>query len=260
MVTGKTRFVPLLAHPIHHVRTPPLFNAECEQRELDMIMVPLNVRPDMLEQAINAFRAMDNVAGMVVTIPHKASIAELCDKKIGAANLVGACNIVRRESDGCLTGAMFDGEGFVAGLKHCDNDPVGRRTLLVGAGGAASGIGYALLNSGVDELTIANRSMEKAEKLADYLGSIFPRAKVGYAPPDPKGFDLIINGTALGMHFDDPLPINVDRLDSNSLVAEVVMQPDMTPLLVAAEKRGCRIHKGIHMIEQQVRLLVDFLQ
>lgn len=260
MISGKTRFVPLLAHPARHVRTPGLFNAECVRRGLDMIMVPLDVRPDMLEHTVDNFRAMENVAGMVITIPHKGSVATLCDRKVGAADLVGACNIVRRENDGSLTGGMFDGEGFVAGLRHQGFEPKQLRVLLVGAGGAASGVAHALLQAGVAELTIANRSRDKAEHLAGQLTRVFPDAKISAGAPDPTGFDLVVNGTALGMHEGDALPVAVERLERGTIVAEVIMQPDMTPLLIDAEARGCRVHKGIHMIEQQVRLLVDFLK
>ena len=259
MISGKTRFVPLFAHPARHVRTPALFNAECERQAVDMIMVPLDVRPDMLDRTVASFRAMENVAGMVVTIPHKSAVAALCQRKVGAADLVGACNIVRREANGSLTGGMFDGEGFVAGLRHRGHEPKGLRVLLVGAGGAASGVAHALLQAGVAGLTIANRSREKAEHLARQLAGAFPDARVAAGTPDPAGYDLVVNGTALGMHEGDALPVDVERLDRDCVVAEVVMQPDMTPLLIAAEARGCRVHRGIHMIEQQVRLLVDFL-
>ena len=108
-------------------------------------------------------------------------------------------------------------------------------------------------------LTIANRSAEKAETLARQLKAVFPGTDLGAGPDDPAGYDLVINGTSLGMHAGDALPVDPDRLGPGTLVAEVVMQPDVTPLLAAAEARGCRIHKGINMIEQQVRLLVDFL-
>ncbi len=259
MISGTTRFVPLLAHPCRHVRTPGVFNAECAGRELDMVMVPLDVRPDMLAQTIAALRAMDNLAGMVITIPHKTEVAQYCDRLTGAAQMLGVCNIIRREADGTLTGAMFDGEGFVAGLRHRGHDPAGQRVLLIGAGGAASGLAHALAGAGVARLTIANRSAEKAEMLMGQLAAVFPGVDISAGPADPAGYDLVINGTSLGMHAGDALPVDPDRLSPGTLVAEVVMQPDVTPLLAAAEARGCRIHKGINMIEQQVRLLVDFL-
>ncbi|QFQ86691.1 shikimate dehydrogenase [Paracoccus kondratievae] len=258
-ITGATRFVPLLAHPCRHVRTPPVFNAECARRGLDIAMVPLDVTPEMLPATVEALRHIGNLAGMVITIPHKNSAAALCDRLTGAARLLGVCNVVRREADGILTGAMFDGEGFVAGLRDRGHEPTGRRVLLVGAGGAASGLAHALASAGVAKLFITNRSPDKAEQLAEQLRAAFPQIEIRTGKADPKDFDLVINGTSLGMHEGDALPVDPDRLTPGTVVAEVVMQPDVTPLLAAAEARGCHIHKGIHMIEQQIRLLVDFV-
>lgn len=260
MITGNTRFVPLLAHPCRHVRTPPPFNAECVRRGLDMTMVPLDVPPLALDETVKALRQIGNLAGLVVTIPHKTAIAALCDRLEGAAAMLGVCNVVRREADGSLTGAMFDGEGFVAGLRHQGHAVQGRHALIVGAGGAASGVAYALLAAGVASLTIANRSPDKAETLVAQLHAAFPQARVITGTADAPHYDLVINGTALGMHDGDALPVDPTRLRPGALVAEVVMQPDVTALLTAAQARGCIIHKGIHMVEQQVRLLVDFLE
>ncbi len=259
MITGTTRFTPLLAHPSRHVRTPGVFNAECAARGLDMVMVPLDVTPAGLAATVAALRGVANLAGMVVTIPHKGAVAALCDRLTGAAEMLGVCNIIRREPDGSLTGAMFDGEGFVAGLRQEGYEPSGKSVLLVGAGGAAAGLAHALAAAGVARLTIANRSPDKAEALASDLRAVFPGVNIGAGPADPAGYDLAINGTSLGMHEGDALPFDAARLLPGTLVAEVVMQPDVTPLLTAAAARGCRVHKGVHMITAQVRLLVDFL-
>lgn len=259
MITGHTRFVPLLAHPSTHVRTPGVFNGGCAARQVDMVMVPLDVPPMALTDVVGSLRKVRNLAGFVVTIPHKTAIAELCDRLVGAAAMVGACNVVRKDPDGSLTGAMFDGEGFVAGLRYQGHDPAGRRVLLIGAGGAASGVAHALLGAGVLRLKILNRSLEKAAQLRDLLQLEFPKAEVVLFDGNTADCDMVVNGTSLGMKAEDPLPIPVDHIPSGALVAEVVMQPDITPLLAAALARNLPVHKGIHMVEQQVRLLMDFL-
>lgn len=259
MITGHTRFAPLLAHPSTHVRTPGVFNGACALRQVDMVMVPLDVPPAALPDIVRSLRSVANLAGLVVTIPHKTAIAQLCDRLVGAASMVGVCNVVRREPDGSLTGAMFDGEGFVAGLRHQGHDPAGMNILLVGAGGAASGVAHALLGAGVSRLTIQNRSVEKALQLREMLKRHFPDADVALFDRNPAGCDMIVNGTSLGMKPDDPLPFPVADLPKGAVVAEVVMQPDVTPLLAASQALGHPVHKGIHMVEQQVDLLIDFL-
>lgn len=259
MITGHTRFAPLLAHPSTHVRTPGVFNAACAARQVDMVMVPLDVPPAALPGVVGSLRRVANLAGFVVTIPHKTPIAALCDRLVGAAAMLGVCNVVRKESDGTLTGAMFDGEGFVAGLRHCGHDPAGQRALLLGAGGAASGVAHALVAAGVARLTIRNRSRDRAEHLARLLAGQFPQADIRVTDGGDEPHDLVVNGTSLGMQPADPLPQDPDSLPGGALVAEVVMQPDITPFLAAAQARGHRVHKGIHMVEQQVHLLIDFL-
>lgn len=259
MITGHTKFVPLLAHPSTHVRTPGVFNGTCATRKVDMVMVPLDVPPIALPDIVQSLRQVRNLAGFVVTIPHKTAIAALCDRLVGAAARVGACNVVRKDPEGSLTGAMFDGEGFVAGLRHQGHDPAGMNVLVLGAGGAASGVAHALLGAGVSSLTIQNRSVEKASQLREMLKLHFPDADVALFDGDPGGCDMVVNGTSLGMKPDDPLPFEVADLPENALLAEVVMQPDVTPLLAAAQALGHPIHKGIHMVEQQVDLLIDFL-
>lgn len=259
MITGHTRFAPLLAHPSTHVRTPGVFNAACTKRQVDMVMVPLDVPPASLPGIVGSLRTVANLAGFVVTIPHKTPIAALCDRLVGAAAMLEVCNVVRKESDGTLTGAMFDGEGFVAGLKHCGHDPAGINVLLIGAGGAASGVAHALIANGAARLTIRNRSRDKAEHLASLLTGQFPQADIRVDDDVSEPHDLVVNGTSLGMKPSDPLPLDLDSLPKGALVAEVVMQPDVTRFLAEAQARGHAIHKGIHMVEQQVNLLIDFL-
>jgi shikimate dehydrogenase len=131
--------------------------------------------------------------------------------------------------------------------------------LLLGAGGAATGIAHALLAEDIQELVISNRTPAKAEELARELRQIFPHQQVNAGPADATGFDVVINGTALGLKAQDPLPLPVETLAPGTVVGEVVMNPDITPLLSAAAERGCVIHKGSHMITGQIDLLAEFL-
>ncbi len=259
VITGLTRFVPLLAHPSKHVRTPGVFNKNCQSRNIDLVMVPLDVLPERLDQTVEALRHVVNLAGFVVTIPHKTKIAGYCDRLVGAAQVLNVCNVVRREPDGTLTGSMFDGEGFVEGLRQEGHNLIDKKALLIGAGGAASGIAHALISRGIGSLVIANRSSEKAEQLAGLLREHFSGVEIKTGSSDPYEADLIINGTSLGMHPRDGLPVDPTRLRPGTIVAEVVMQPDVTRLLKVSAERGCVIHKGIHMVRQQINLLVDFL-
>lgn len=260
MITGKSRVFGVIADPISHVRAPELFNAVFEAKSLDAVLVPVHVSADELARLWDGFRTWQNFGGFCVTVPHKEAALRLADEAGEQARLVGAANVVRREPDGRLIADNFDGRGFVAGLDAHGLSAAGKRVLLVGAGGAGMAIAFALAEAGVAELKIANRTLARAEALAARVASAFPAVEVGAHNGSPEGFDLIANATALGLNADDPLPLDVEALSSAQAVADIVMKPERTKLLIAAEARGCRIHLGKHMLDFQRELLGGFLR
>jgi shikimate dehydrogenase len=169
-------------------------------------------------------------------------------------------NAIRREPDGSLTGGQFDGEGFVAGLRAAGHVVAGRRILMAGAGGAAAGIGFALLRHGAAFLTLYNRSTARAESLAERLRAAFPDAAVTTGGPNPTGHDIIVNATSLGLKPGDALPIDAAGLAPPMLAAEVVMEPEVTPFLAEAARRGCATHGGQPMLAEQIAILARFVQ
>lgn len=259
MITGKTRLFGVIADPIHHVRAPQMLNPLFLDWGVDAVLVPFHVPPGRLADAVAGFKAFPNLGGFAVTIPHKESMHALCDDLDQTARRVGAVNCVRREPDGRLIGAMFDGSGFIAGMRAHGFEPRGQKTLLLGAGGAAAAIAFALADEGVARLVIANRTISKAQDMAARVAAAVPGVPVAAGPADPAGFDLIINATSVGLKAGDPPPLDPDRLDPASLVAEIIMDPEMTPLLAAAKARGCRIHFGRPMLAEQLKLIGSFM-
>lgn len=258
-ITGHTRVFAILADPIHHVQTPQLINRLLAEREVDGLMVPLHVGPGALAQAVSGLRAMRNLGGFVVTVPHKTAMPALCDELTPEARLIGAVNVVHRRPDGQLIGGMLDGQGFVDGLRSQGLSPAGRSAYLAGAGGAAAAIAFALACAGLGRLSIANRTPEKARQLIERLALRHPRLVLALGSEDPSGHDLVINATSLGLRPEDPLPLDVARLTPRQTVAEIIMQPAETPLLRAARERGCRIQPGAPMLASQVERMVAFM-
>lgn len=258
-ISGKTRVIVHLAYPAHHLRTPEFFNPLIYRLGYDAVLVPWQVSPDRLFIAWQGLRAVENLAGVIVTVPHKQAVAGLCDELKGVAALLNVSNVARRLPDGRFTGRMFDGDGFVRGLLNQGHVLRGKAALLLGAGGAATGIAHGLLAAGVESLTIHNRTAAKVEELVKSLREIYPGRTIHAGAADGRGMDVVVNGTALGLRQGDPLPMEVSTLSAGTVVAEVVMNPDVTPLLAAAAALGCIIHKGVHMIEGQVEMLADFL-
>jgi shikimate dehydrogenase len=249
----------ILADPVAHVRTPTVFNDWFRTHGIDAVLVPIEVSPDRLPALLDGLRAMTNLGGFVVTMPHKTAMVALCDEATRSAQLVGAANTVRRTPEGRLIGTVFDGDGFVAGLRAEGHEPRGKRAFLAGAGGAACAIAFALAEAGVTRLTIHNRTEAKAVELAARVRAACPATDVAAGAADPSGHDLVVNGTALGLHADDALPVAPRLLTPDMLVAEIVMLPETTALLEAAAARGCRIHHGRHMLDEQIRLMAEFM-
>lgn len=258
-ISGVTRLIGVVADPVAHVKTPQALNALFARRGIDAVAVPMHVDSAGLVAFMTGLRGLRNLDGLVVTVPHKVAVADLCDTLSEDASLAGAANVVRWTADGRLAGALFDGLGFVAGLVAQGHDPRGRSVLLIGAGGAASAIAVALARAGVRRLTIANRSMDKADALAARLRAVYPAAEIAAGAADAGGHDIVVNGTSLGLKADDPLPFDVSTLRDGTVVAEVIMQPDRTALLDAAEARGCILHKGRHMLDAQLSQIADFV-
>ena len=259
-VTGTTRFFGTIAHPADHVRAPMVFNPIFAERGLDHVMVPIDAPPEALARVVAALRAIPNFGGMAVTIPHKMEIAGLCDTLGPEARLTGAVNAVRFDADGSMHGDNFDGAGFVAGLRHNGHDPSGKDVLMVGAGGAARAIALALCEAGVGRLRISNRTPRKADDivaaLADLAGHRQAETAVGH---NGAGVDMIVNTTSLGLHDGDALPIALDAVDPDTLIAEIIMVPERTDWLADAEARGLATHYGRHMLDYQVDLIGGFI-
>ncbi len=258
-ISGHTRVYGILADPVHHVQTPQKLNALMQRRGHDGVMVPVHVTAGDLATVVAGLKRMKSLGGFVVTVPHKAAIVALCDEVSERARLVGAANCVRREADGRLVGEVLDGLGFVAGLRREGFDPKGRRVLLLGAGGAANAIAFAMAEAGVASLSIANRTRAKSQDLARRLARAYPALPVDLDEPGTAAPDIVVNGTSLGLAEGDPLPLDASRLSAGQIVAEVIMQPRVTALLAAAQAKGCRIHYGLPMLECQLEMMADFM-
>ena len=259
-VTGTTRFFGTIAHPADHVRAPMVFNPIFAERGLDHVMVPIDAPPGSLVEIVAALRAIPNFGGMAVTIPHKMEIAALCDTLGLAARLTGAVNAVRFDADGSMHGDNFDGQGFVAGPHHQGHDPAGKDVLIMGAGGAARAIALALCEAGVGRLRISNRTSQKADEIVTALKEIGQHSQAETAVDhDGAGVDMIVNTTSLGLHDGDRLPIALDAVDPETLIAEIIMVPERTAWLADAEARGLATHYGRHMLDCQIELIGNFI-
>jgi shikimate dehydrogenase len=255
-ITGRTRIYGILADPIYHVKTPQVMADVFRRNGIDAVLIPFHVRPNGLAAMIRGLAAMENFGGFIATVPHKPAMFGLCDDITDEARHIGAVNCVRREPDGRMVGAMLDGIGFVTALRHQTGfDPDGKAAFVAGAGGAACAIAFALADAGAKRVTIANRTLEKAEALAGRMRMVYPELEVTTDAQSVADHDLVVNGTSLGMKPDDAEPLDFARLKPSQVVADAIMDPVITPLLKAAQEKGCRIQRGLPMLQCQIELM-----
>lgn len=261
-ITGRTRVIGVMADPVAHSMSPPMHNRAFAVRGLDMVYVPLHVKPKDLGAAVEAIRAL-NLVGVNVTIPHKVAIVPHLDTLSEHARFVGAVNTVVNR-DGVLEGHNTDGAGFVRSLrKEAQFEPRGRRLLILGAGGAAQAIAVQLALEGASELIIANRTFEKAVQLAELVERAGGRARaVAFNELTAQVVaecDAVVHTTSWGMAPESDVPpiIPAEMLHADLLVCDIVYTPRETSLLRAARERGCAVLPGVGMLVEQAALAFE---
>ncbi|MGC6536368.1 MAG: shikimate dehydrogenase family protein [Candidatus Puniceispirillaceae bacterium] len=258
-ISGTTKVFGCLAHPTSHVRAPTLFNAYFAKANIDAVMVPVDVAPDGLEAAIKGLLHTPNFHGAAVTIPHKMALADLCDELGVVAKITGAVNAVRLQ-DGRLYGDNFDGAGFVKGLIDQGHSLADKSVLMIGAGGASRAIAYALAGEPIAKMAVYNRTSQKAEELVTLVEAYRKTGKISVTDsPNPAGFDIIINATSLGLKAGDDMPCDLSLADRSALICDIIMIPEQTAWLIAAQDQGLACHFGRYMLDSQFDLIGHFI-
>jgi shikimate dehydrogenase len=258
-ITGSTRLYAIVGDPVAPLRSPALFNAAFARQGRDAAFIAFQIADGDLAAAWPGLRAMRNLDGLVITMPHKEAVIPLLARLGPTAQLTGTVNTIRRDALGDFEGDMFDGEGFRDGLERAGHSPRGKRILQLGCGAAGRAIACALARAGAAELTLHDATPGRAEALAGLLARHFPATRAQPGEPDPRGQDIVVNATPMGLRADDPLPLDVTRLDAAQLVADVIPNPEVTPLIAAARVLGCPTTTGRDMHEGQARLAAAYL-
>jgi shikimate dehydrogenase len=244
----------VMGWPVAHTRSPVIHSHWIAKHGLKGAYVQLPVQPDRLEAAIRGLPAL-GFAGCNITVPHKVNAMQLMDELHPQAARIAAINTVVVQPDGRLLGVNNDGIGYIQSLR--DANPTWRGdagpALVLGAGGAARAIVVALLDEGVPELRITNRTLEKAQALKDAFGdrvTVVPWAERNQAM---AGISLLVNTTTQGMHGQPALDVQLDDLPAAAMVSDAIYIPLETPLLAAARQRGHQTVNGLGMLLNQAR-------
>lgn len=243
----------VMGDPIAHSKSPVMHEAALHAVSVPGSYVPLHVKSDRLAQAVEGIRAL-GFRGVNVTVPHKVNVMDLVDELDEGARLIGAVNTIVN-NNGVLTGYNTDGIGYVRSLKEeAVPDLKGKTILVLGAGGAARGIIYALLQESPAQIIVANRTPDKSRQLAaewSGLGHLTGCGNEDIAAA-VKDVDVLINTTSVGMHpAVSDIPMNPEWIPEGIVVSDLIYNPLKTELLRQAEIKGCRTHSGLGMFIYQ---------
>jgi shikimate dehydrogenase len=239
--------------PIRHSKSPIMLNRAFREAGINAAYAAFHVRPDQLGDAVRGVRAL-GYRGINVTIPHKVEVMSYLDEIDEGARVIGAVNTIVND-DGRLIGYNTDGIGYVRSLKEETGLSLqGKNVLMLGAGGAARGVAYALAKEGTARIRIANRTPERAVKLASAI-SVFTECTAVRLEELPRVIgetDLVVNTTSAGMHPNvDDVPMDPALLHERLVVSDLIYNPLVTRFLREAESRGAQIHGGLGMFIYQ---------
>jgi shikimate dehydrogenase len=250
--------VGVIGSPIAHSLSPQLHAAAFAALGLtDLHSVAIEVPAGLAADAVRAVRA-ERFAGISVTMPHKADVAQAVDECTEQALRLGAVNCVVHR-DGVLLGANTDGEGFVASLaRGAGLDPAGRRCLVIGAGGAARAVILALAEAGASLVTVMNRTPARAAEAATLAGAVGAVADVDDHEAVAQA-ELVVNATSVGLLTDEgadrgvaaPFMVAPSLLHVGQLAVDLVYEPRPTPWLSTAAAAGASTLDGLGMLVHQ---------
>ena len=242
----------VIGSPIAHSKSPKLHGYWLNRYGLPGHYIPLEIAPDDLEETLHALPKAGFV-GLNVTIPHKEKVLSIADQVTDRAALMGAANTLVYRKDGQIHADNTDGYGFVENLRQGapDWDATSGPAAVIGAGGAARAVIAALLDSGVQEIRLANRTKTRAEALRQEFGVKIVVVDWVQAGNMLEGAATVVNTSSLGMVGKPEMRIPLDGLSNEAVVTDLVYTPTDTKLLIEARKMGCRTVDGLGMLLHQ---------
>ncbi len=234
----------VLGWPVRHSRSPAMHEAGyaalgLEEWRYQLLPVP----PELFEETVRGLPGA-GFAGANVTIPHKQAALALADEATASALAIGAANTLTFQPDGRIHADNTDAPGLIDALPF---DPAGRTAVVLGAGGSARAVVWALVHAGAAEVLVWNRTYERAQRLCAEIGG-----RAVQAPPPAA--DLLVNTTSVGLRDEDPfkaLPLRVDAMDGYPCLVDLVYGTGPTALVSAAQAAGATVVDGLEILVRQ---------
>lgn len=262
----QTRLVGVIGWPIEHSISPAMQNAALREMALNWTYLAFAVEPERVGQALDGVRGL-GLVGLNVTIPHKSAVIEHLDEIDDAVEALGVANTIIRREDGSLMGRNTDGPGFLRSLSERSHSVDGRAVTLLGAGGSARAVAWACARDGAESVTVVNRTLERAEGVAELLRSTTDLervAAVALEAPEAEGAvsgaDVIVDCTSVGMypHHEVEPVVPSGWMRAGQVVADLTYNPLDTVLLQAAREAGAETVDGAGMLVHQGAISLQY--
>ena len=258
-INGKTKIIGIIGENIENSLSPFIHNQIIFKYSLNFCYLPFQIAENNLGKAIQGIRAL-NIRGVNITFPYKEKVIEFLDELEESAKRIGAVNTIVN-NNGLLTGYNTDVIGFKKSLQEDRKFVIKqKKAVILGAGGAARAVVYALLDEGVDEICIFNRTLEKAEKITEEFSPYFLKSSIKTFTLEEESLKdkikiahLLVNATSLGMPPQiDNTPLPDEKLFHHDLlVYDLIYHSAKTLFLKQAERAGAKIINGLPMLVYQ---------
>ncbi len=253
-INGETQVYGIFGYPVKHSKSPIFQTFSFQSLGINAVYLPFEVKPEDLQTAVNSIRAL-GIKGVNITVPHKEHVINYIDELSEEVKYIKAANTIQN-IDGYLKAYNTDAYGFIRGLKELEPDFYKKKFLVIGAGGASRAVLYGLIKEGVQNIIVANRTVEKVNQIIKdfktlhrFIEEIIKPVPLNEIDNYINHVDIIVNTTSVGLGEEDPPLFNYDLLDKNHTVVDIIYKK--TPLLQAAEKKGCKWQDGLPMLLYQ---------
>lgn len=253
-INGETQVYGIFGYPVKHSKSPTFQTFSFQSLGINAVYLPFEVKPEDLQTAVNSIKTL-GIKGVNITVPHKEHVINYVDELSEEVKYIKAANTIHN-IDGYLKAYNTDAYGFIRGLKDLEPDFAEKKFLVIGAGGASRAVLYGLIKEGIQNIIVANRTLEKVNQIIKdfktlhrFIEEIIKPVPLKETDNYINQVDIIVNTTSVGLREEDPPLFDYNLLDKNHTVVDIIYKK--TPLLEAAEKKGCKWQDGLPMLLYQ---------
>jgi len=254
VINGETEVYGIFGYPVKHSKSPIFQNAAFSHLGINAVYLPFTVKPEDLKKAVEGIRALF-IKGVNITVPHKEEVIKYVNELSEEVRFIGASNTIKNV-DGYLIAYNTDAYGFIQGLREIVDNISEKTVLVIGAGGASRAVIYGLIKEGVKKIYLANRTLKRAEEiirdfsdLNRFIDQIIHPIPLSRIEDSLRDVNIIVNTTSVGLSDEDKPLFDYSRIERNHIVVDIIYRK--TPLLKAAEEKGCLRQDGLPMLLYQ---------